>query len=165
MWPIWNIHSIFFLRRSPSNNFSSIFDPCPKFFRNPITESVLKLFINDFFLAQQDYNRKLLWVKLTFGANCKSYTSKYLMGIKAKDDDKFDTLTNKRSKFLVYYFNNWLNKQNWLVQLVRHSIIVEDEVGLAEFQHQNWSYFTEKIIGISENLADIEIDESENEIV
>ena len=87
------------------------------------------------------------------------------MGIKAKDDNKFDTLTNKSSKFLFCYFNNWLNKQNWPVQLVRHSIIVEDEVGLTEFQHQNRSYFTEKIIGISENLADIEIDESENEIV
>ena len=87
------------------------------------------------------------------------------MGIKAKDDDKFDTFTNKNSEYLFYYFNNWLNKQNWPVQLVRHSIIVEDEEGLAELQHQNWSYFTENIIGISENLADIEIDESENEIV
>ena len=47
-----------------------------------------------FFLPHQDYDKKLFKIKLTFGANCDSYLSQYLVFIKSEDDNRFDMLTN-----------------------------------------------------------------------
>ena len=47
-----------------------------------------------FFLPHQDYDKKPFKIKLTFGANCDSYLSQYLVFIKTEDDNRFDMLTN-----------------------------------------------------------------------
>ena len=53
--------------------------------------------IFDFFYAQQDYN---------------FYVSEYLMFVRAENDDRFEMLKYKNSKFLFCHFNNLLNREN-----------------------------------------------------
>ena len=77
----------------------------------------------------------------TFDTNYDSFLSKYLMSIKAKDDDRFDMLADKNFKFLFYHFNDWLDMKNGLFQSVMNNIINEDEKGLVKLQFLNWSYF------------------------
>ena len=50
---------------------------------------------HNFILAQQDTSKKLLNVKLSFGKHFQQYIRKYLAGIKAQDDEKYDMLSNK----------------------------------------------------------------------
>lgn len=54
------------------------------------------------------------------------------IAIKAQTKDKNDMLTNKKSKFLFYNFNSYINRQAKQVQKVRHTIISEDEHELLE---------------------------------
>ena len=72
------------------------------------------------------------------------------MAIKNTNNDKYDMLTNKISKFLFYNFNGYLNRRGEPMQKVKHTIISEDGYGLLELQKQDWSYFIEKLLEISE---------------
>ena len=56
--------------------------------------------IYDFLYVQQNYNEIILTTNLTCGVDYESYISKYLILIEYSDDDKYDMLTNKNSKFL-----------------------------------------------------------------
>ena len=38
-----------------------------------------------------------------------------------------------------------------LIERVRHKITLEDKVGLLELQRQNWQYFVEKMLAITED--------------
>ena len=67
------------------------------------------------------------------------------MEIKAVEDDKYDTLTNKNAKFLFYHSNDLCERQNLPIYRARHTIKFEDVLDLIEFQKQNWPYFIEKI--------------------
>lgn len=60
-------------------------------------------------ITQQNYYKKFLTIKLTFGADYESYISEYLMSLKASDSNKYDMLTNVKSKLMFYHFNNFLN--------------------------------------------------------
>lgn len=73
------------------------------------------------------------------------------IAIKAQTKDKNDMLTNKKSKFLFYSFNSYINRQAKQVQKVRHTIISEDEHELLELHKKKVrSYFLGKILEISE---------------
>ena len=71
---------------------------------------------------------------------------KYLINIKNGNDDKFDMLTNKSSKFFFYHFNNYLRQINEQVKLVRHSVITNNETALEILQNKDWQYFIERIL-------------------
>ena len=46
-----------------------------------------------------------------------------------------------------------------------HTITSEDEKSLVEPQRQKLPYFIKKVIGISEGLTDVQLDNNENKIV
>ena len=79
--------------------------------------------ILDFIAAQQDYDKKLLQIEFNYSVDYDNYVFKYLMAIKSENDDKYDILTNKNSKFLFYNFNVYLYRRGLPVQYLRHTIV------------------------------------------
>ena len=77
------------------------------------------------------------------GMDYSTYVSEYLMVIKSVNDNKYDMLTNKNSKFLFYNFNDYLN--DFPVQYVRHIIISEDTCGLLDLQKIRMALFYRKV--------------------
>ena len=59
--------------------------------------------IYDFFYAHQNYKKKKLVIKFIFSAEYDVYVPDYLMGIKDPENDQYDMLTSKNSKFLFYH--------------------------------------------------------------
>ena len=64
--------------------------------------------IYEFILAQQDEIKKIVNAKLHYGRSYEEYLSEYLAGIDANTDAQFDTLTNKKIKYLFYRYNDFL---------------------------------------------------------
>ena len=54
---------------------------------------------------------------------------------KAKQDDKYDVLTNKNSKYLFYKFNDSLATIGELVQAIHRSKITQDDVAIEAIQN------------------------------
>ena len=75
--------------------------------------------IYSFFLAQQDYTKKLL-IEFEISDNCENYILEYIDAIKNRNDDKYDMLTHKNSNFFFYNFNNFLNRIGEQPKLIRH---------------------------------------------
>ena len=71
---------------------------------------------------------------------------KYLVNIKDGEDEKYDMLTNKNSKFLFYHFSDYLKQINEPTKPVRHSVVLNDEISLEILQNKNWQYFKERIL-------------------
>ena len=86
----------------------------------------------DYIFVQQDTNKKTLKTKFSFSRNFNQYIREFQVGIKAQDEDKYDMLTNKNSKFLFYRFNDFLQMRNQDMRLIRYSIIVQDQEALVE---------------------------------
>ena len=101
--------------------------------------------------------------KSTFSANSEFYVSEYLMVMKSTNDDKYDMPTNKTSKFLFCNFNDYLNRQMWPVEKVRHTIISENKHVLLELQRKEWLYFTEKILEMFEK-ENLELEKKDDKI-
>ena len=80
----------------------------------------------------------------------KDYIEKYLLAIKNVNDDKYDMLTHKISKYLFYNFNNYLSRIGRPVQFVRHTQIPDNDYALTTLQEKNWPYFIERILEVSE---------------
>ena len=59
------------------------------------------------------------------------------MGIDAETDDRFDMLSNKNVKYLLYRCNDFLLSKNLSTILIRHSEIVEDYVVIEEIHNKN----------------------------
>lgn len=83
--------------------------------------------ISDFIFAQQDGNKKKLKTKLSFGWNLNQYIPEFLASIKAQDDNRYDMLTKKYSKFLFCRFNDFLQIWNRKLELIRHFIMAEEQ--------------------------------------
>ena len=63
------------------------------------------------------------------------------MAIKIVNDEMYDMITHKNSKFSFCNFNDYLNRRDLPVQYVRHTTVSEDVHRLLELQKRDWSYF------------------------
>ena len=61
---------------------------------------------------------------------------KYLVNIKDGEDEKYDMLTNKNSKFLFYHFSDYLKQINEPTKPVCHSVVLNDEIALGILQNK-----------------------------
>ena len=105
--------------------------------------------IYDFVLNQQDQKKKQLPIDFSYGDDYTDYIRKYLPSINEVDDDKFDVLTNKNSKYLFHLFNKYLEDKNKPKQFIRHNVISDDNYAMKELQNKNWPYFINCIIQFS----------------
>ena len=68
--------------------------------------------------------------------NYSNYITKYLTAIKDINDDKYDMLTHKNSKFLFYQFNSYLTQANEPVKYIKHTEIADDDFALGVLQEK-----------------------------
>ena len=78
--------------------------------------------------------------------------------MKIENNEKYDMLKNKYSKFLFYNLNEFLNRKGLLVQFVRHTIISDDTYGLSILQEKNWSYFIENPLDVENFCSEVDIE-------
>ena len=111
--------------------------------------------IYSFFQQQEDSSKAFINFNFIFGDSYSDCFEWLINKFKAKQDDKYDVLINKNSKYLFYKFNYSLTTIGELVKAVRHSKITQDDVAIEAIQNQNWQYFVETLLyscSQSENL-------------
>ena len=81
----------------------------------------------------------------------EDYFMKYLVNIKNGKDKKYDILTNKNSKFLIYQFNDYLRQINEPTKPVRHNVVLNYEISFEILQNENWQYFIEIILEVCQS--------------
>ena len=103
----------------------------------------------DFLQNQQDNSKKELSIDIPIQNDFEIYVREILSEIV---DDDYDLQTNSTSKFLFYNFNNIRNFIERRPPIkIKHSEIIENEIGLAVIQNHNWQYFIETLLEISNN--------------
>ena len=68
--------------------------------------------IYSFFENQEGKTKKWIDFEFILSDDYKDCFMKYLVNIKDGEDEKYDMLTNKNSKFLFYHFNDYLKQIN-----------------------------------------------------
>ena len=106
--------------------------------------------IFDFLENQEDGTKQFLEdFEFNIIDSYDDYFIKYLITAKDENDDKFDMLANKNSKFSFCHFNNYLRQIN--VKLIRHSVITNNETALEILQNKDWQYFIERILEVCQS--------------
>ena len=107
--------------------------------------------IYSFFKNQEDETKKLIDFEFILSDDYNDNFMKYLVNIKDGEDEKYDMLTNKNSKFLFYHFNDYLRQINESTKPVRHSVVVDDDTTLEILQNKNWQYFKDRILEVCQS--------------
>ena len=107
--------------------------------------------IYSFFKNQEDETKKWIDFEFILSDEYNDYFMKYLVNIKDGEDEKYDMLTNKNSKFLFYHFNGYLRQINEPTKPIRHSVVVDDDTTLEILQNKNWQYFIERILEVCQS--------------
>ena len=88
--------------------------------------------IYSFFENQENETKKRIDFDFVLSDDHGDYFMKYLVNIKDGNDEKYDILTNRNSKFLFYHFNDYLRQINEPTKPVRHSVALNDETTTLE---------------------------------
>ena len=101
--------------------------------------------IYGFFQQQENQSKAKINFEFSFTDSDEDYFDWLAQGFKGNEDQKFDVLTNKNSKYLFYWFNDYLECLLQPIKPVCHSIITDDDLVLEVIQNENWQYFIETI--------------------
>ena len=115
-----------------------------------ITMTQIKVF-TFFFNSKKIKQKKWIDYEFILDESYEDYFMKYLVNINQNEDQKYDILTNKNSKFLFYHFNDYLAHINEPTKPVRHSETIDDDFALDIIQNKNWQYFIEKLLEICQS--------------
>ena len=74
----------------------------------------------------------------------------FLPAFLLEENKRFDLLTNKNSKVLLYKFNDWIESLNAEKIKIKHSPFVKDDVGLIKIEEKGKQFLIEKIISAVE---------------
>ena len=84
-------------------------------------------------------------------------TTTIILMIKDMNNNKFDMLTHKNSKFIFHYFYNYLSQINEPLKLIHHTIISDNALVLGSLEERYWLYFIEKSLKVTQQ-QEVEID-------
>ena len=101
---------------------------------------------HNFLFAQQDERKQIIPKRISYHHSFESYTHEYLLSFSLEEIDKFDMLSNKNSKCLLYKFNDWVESMNAEKILIKHTSKVKDEVGLQKIEEKGKQFLIEEII-------------------
>ena len=82
----------------------------------------------------------------------------YIVAIRSKNDNTYDMLNHKNSKFLFYNFNGFLNRINQPVQLIRYTTVADDDCALVTIQEKGRPYFNERIFHFQKETHEMKVD-------
>ena len=95
---------------------------------------------------QQDSSKGEINSELSFERNYNDYYRWILNDYDAYEKTKFDLLTFKNTKYLVYHFNDFLKKMSQPTIKMKHNKVTDDFIVAEEIGNQNWQYFIERVI-------------------
>ena len=104
--------------------------------------------IFEFIKNQQDVSKGIINYNLPFEGNFKDYFNWIKNDYDSYEKTKFDLLTLKNTKYLVYCFNDLLKSAGQPMIKIRHSKVTDDYLAAEEIQNQNWQYFIERVIEV-----------------
>ena len=104
--------------------------------------------IFEFIKNQQDVSKGTINYDLPFEGNFKDYFNWITNDYDSDEKTKFDLLTLKNTKFLVYRFNDTLKSTGQPMIKIRHSKLTDDYLADEEIQNQNWQYFIKRVIEV-----------------
>ena len=114
------------------------------YYKNEDTnESILKFIKN-----QQGSSKGMINYDLPFEGSFKDYYKWILNDYNSYEKTKFDLLTLKNTKYLVYCFNDMLKSAGQPMIKIRHSKVTDDYLAAEEIQNQNWQHFIERVIEV-----------------
>ena len=97
---------------------------------------------------QQDSSKDEINSELSFEGNYNDYYRWILNDSDAYEKNKFDLLTFKNTKYLVYRFNDFLKTMSQPSIKIKHSKVTDDYIVAEEIPNQNWQYFIERILEV-----------------
>ena len=113
---------------------------------NDINESICGFFEN-----QEDETKRWIDFEFVLSDDYDDYFMKYLVNIKDRNDEKYDMLTSRNSKFLFYHFNDYLRQISEPAKPVRHNVVLNDKTALEILQNKDWQYFIERILDVCQS--------------
>ena len=66
----------------------------------------------NFLLVQQNETKQFIPKRISHHHIFETYMKQFLPAFSLKKSEKYDLLTNKSSKYLLYKFNNWIDSLN-----------------------------------------------------
>ena len=102
--------------------------------------------IYGFFQQQENQSKAKINFEFSFTDSYEDYFDWFVQGFKGNEDQKYDVLTNKNSKYLFYRFNDYLDGLLQPIKPVLHSVITDDDLALDIIRNENWQYFIETIL-------------------
>ena len=103
--------------------------------------------IYGFFQQQENQSKtKIKHCHFTFTDSYKDHFEWLVHHFKRNEDQKYNVLTNKKSKYLFYWFNDFLECIIEPTKPVCHSGITDNDLTQEVIQNENWQYFIEKIL-------------------
>ena len=97
---------------------------------------------------QQDSSKDETNSELSFGGNYNDYYRWILNDYDAYEKNKFDLLTFKNTKYLVYRFYDFLKTMSQPSIKIKHSKVTGDYIAAEEIPNQNWQYFIKRVIEV-----------------
>ena len=67
---------------------------------------------SNFLLVQQDETKQFIQKRVLYHHSFERYIKQFLPRFSLEENENFDLLTNKNSKYLLYKFNNWIESLN-----------------------------------------------------
>ena len=115
-----------------------------------------------FLLVQQDETKQFIPKRISYRHSFERYMKQFLPAFSVEESEKYDLLTNKNSKYLLYKFKNWIESLNAEKIKISHSSKVKIDISLIKIGERDNRFFTEKIIGAVEknNLYVISMEEN-----
>ena len=97
---------------------------------------------------QQDSSKGLINTNLKCEGSYNNYFQWILNGFDPYEKTKFNLLSFKNTKYLLYHFNDFQNSTGQTLIRVKHSLVTDNCIAAEEIQNQNWQYFIERVIEI-----------------
>ena len=94
--------------------------------------------IFEFIKNQQDSSKRMTNYDLSFEGSFKDYYKWILNDYDSYEKTKFDLLTLKNTKYLVYRFTDMLKSTGQPIIKIRHSKVTDDYLAAEEIQNQYW---------------------------
>ena len=103
-----------------------------------------------FIQNQQNITRGLIKKDFKFSSDYKDYYQWILNQFDAHDKTNYDLMSFQNTKFLVYRYNDILTSGGNEIIKIRHSQLTDDYLAAAEIQNQDWQYFIERVLEVSD---------------
>ena len=116
-----------------NNNLKIHIDTGNIYYKNKDTNESISEFIKN----QQDSTKEIINYDLCFEESFKDYYKWFFNDYNSYKKTKFDLLTLKNTKNLVYRFNDMLKSIGQPMIKIRHSKVTDDYLAAEEIQNQN----------------------------